>query len=91
MLYVLCYDISDDGRRTRVAALMERYGFRVQKSVFECDINAAQLGRLKKQALKMIDKSTDSLRIYRLCAACAARMEHNGSRLEPNTGDAVIV
>lgn len=33
--YVVCYDISDDTRRQRVARLMLTYGQRVQRSVYE--------------------------------------------------------
>jgi CRISPR-associated protein Cas2 len=33
--FILCYDIPDDKRRTKLCRLCERYGVRVQFSVFE--------------------------------------------------------
>ena len=82
MLFLFCYDIVDDGIRLKVAKLMEAYGARVQKSVFECDLDRRQLNTVRKRALKLIDLKSDSLRIYRLCASCAARIEHNGRKIE---------
>ena len=36
MFYLVCYDIVSDRRRNKVSKLLEAYGLRVQKSVFEC-------------------------------------------------------
>ncbi|MEW6140284.1 MAG: CRISPR-associated endonuclease Cas2, partial [Thermodesulfobacteriota bacterium] len=36
---VVCYDVVDDRTRTRLAKLMQNYGNRVQKSVFECTVD----------------------------------------------------
>lgn len=82
MLFLFCYDIVDDGIRLKVAKLMEAYGARVQKSVFECDLDRRQLNTVRKRALKLIALKSDSLRIYRLCASCAGRIEHNGRKIE---------
>ena len=35
MFYLICYDVVNDRRRNRVSRLLEGYGLRVQKSVFE--------------------------------------------------------
>ena len=37
---IAAYDISDDGRRSRVAALLQAHGDRIQKSVFLLDVTA---------------------------------------------------
>ena len=39
--FVFCYDIPDDRKRARLARLCERYGVRVQFSVFEFRISDA--------------------------------------------------
>lgn len=47
-LYVFCYDIANDRRRTRTATALEGLGVRVQESVFECWLEpraATQTGR----------------------------------------------
>lgn len=36
--WLLCYDITDDRRRDRVASWLLRFGERVQKSVFEITV-----------------------------------------------------
>ena len=36
MRYLISYDISDDKIRSRISRLLEAYGSRVQRSVFEC-------------------------------------------------------
>jgi len=45
--FVVAYDISDDRRRERVARVLNKYGQRIQKSVF-----VAQLERSDHQALR---------------------------------------
>lgn len=67
---LVTYDIStishDGARRlARVAAVCERYGTRVQYSVFECRIGPAAMQRLTGELLDAIDPQADSVRIYR--------------------------
>ena len=57
MFYLICYDIVDDRRRNKVAKLLELYGWRVQKSVYE---------RLQKYLLKLLNPIEDQLRFYPL-------------------------
>lgn len=44
------------------------YGFRVQKSVFECYLSTGQLERLSGKLQTFINPKTDSIRIYPLTA-----------------------
>ena len=73
--YVISYDIADDARRLRVARVLEGYGERVQRSVFECYLDERQLARLKRQVGKAIRPEEDSVRFYRLCEGCRRRVE----------------
>lgn len=71
MEVLVAYDVSTDtaaGRRRlrRVAHACEGFGQRVQKSVFECVLNAGQMEQLRHRLRKEINLSEDSLRIYRL-------------------------
>jgi len=68
---LITYDVSTEtsaGRRRlrRVAKACLAYGQRVQKSVFECVLNEAQLAQLKHRLIKEINPEEDSLRFYRL-------------------------
>jgi len=71
MIVIVTYDVSTEtaaGRKRlrRVAKICERTGQRVQKSVFECNINAMQYEELERQLLAEIDEQEDNLRLYRL-------------------------
>jgi CRISPR-associated protein Cas2 len=66
---LVSYDVSTEtaeGRRRlrKVAQICKDFGQRVQKSVFECNVNPTQCERLKLRLLENIDKNEDSLRIY---------------------------
>ena len=67
MLVLITYDVNTtdtDGRRRlrNVAKLCVAHGQRVQNSVFECSLDAAQLCGLKAELTKLIDEKKDSLR-----------------------------
>ncbi len=68
---LVTYDVNTEtkeGRRRlrKVATACKDFGQRVQYSVFECRVNAAQLESLRDRLLKIIHEGEDSLRIYRL-------------------------
>lgn len=70
MHYLIAYDIKDDKRRKKVADELEGFGFRVNYSVFECEVNRAKLKKLVAKIQKLVDKKQDSVRFYHLCKNC---------------------
>lgn len=48
-VFVAAYDVSDDGRRVRVAKVLLRYGQRVQRSVFEVWLEPDQHDALRRE------------------------------------------
>lgn len=71
MLIIVCYDVNTEtrqGRRRlrRVAKVCESTGQRVQKSVFECQVNLMQMEELERRLLDEINLDEDCLRIYRM-------------------------
>ncbi|MGB3691942.1 MAG: CRISPR-associated endonuclease Cas2 [Spirulinaceae cyanobacterium] len=66
MLYLVCYDIVQDSRRNKVAKLLEAYGLRVQKSVFEVMAEEAEYLKLQRRLQKLINEEEDQLRFYPL-------------------------
>lgn len=71
MLVIVSYDVSTEtkaGRRRlrRVARVCEGIGQRVQKSVFECKVDALRFEELERRLLEEIDEKEDCLRFYRL-------------------------
>ncbi len=71
MLVLVCYDVNTEtkaGRRRlrRVAKACESVGQRVQKSVFECQVDVAQFEALERRLLQEIEPTLDCLRLYRM-------------------------
>jgi CRISPR-associated endonuclease Cas2 len=44
MLFIVAYDIPDDGTRSLIADELQNWGHRVQYSVFECDLDEKRAG-----------------------------------------------
>jgi len=63
--YAVVYDITDDLERAKVSKVLKDYGFRVQKSVFECRLTKAEKENLIRD-LEALKIKTGSIKIYRL-------------------------
>jgi CRISPR-associated protein Cas2 len=84
MLVVVTYDVSTEtsaGRRRlrRVAKVCESMGQRVQKSVFECQVNDMQMEVLERRLVAEIDETADNLRFYRITESALVRVKQYGS------------
>jgi len=64
--YLICYDVTDDPRRDRLAKAIQSYGDRVQYSVFLVDAKPAKLIRLRATMEHVINPTTDSILICSL-------------------------
>lgn len=85
MLVLVSYDVStrdEAGRRRlrRMARLCEDRGQRVQNSVFECLVDAAQWVDFRAALVAESDPTQDSLRFYLLGNEWRRRVEHVGTR-----------
>lgn len=78
MFVVVSYDVVDDRRRLKVAKALTDYGRRVQKSVFECDLDERRYLRLKETLDRLIHHEEDSVRYYQLCPRCRRAVEVSG-------------
>ena len=68
---VVAYDIADtegagSARLRRVAKVCERYGQRVQCSVFEFRLSPERMARMLGEIQDVIDRDQDSVLVYRL-------------------------
>ena len=96
MMLVVTYDVNTEtpegARRLRaVAKLCERYGMRVQNSVFEVLVDGAQLAVLKESLLQTIDIKQDSVRFYRLGNNYLNRIEKIGCTPTIEAGKELIL
>jgi CRISPR-associated protein Cas2 len=85
MLVLITYDVNTEtsaGRKRlrHVAKTCVNYGQRVQNSVFECILDAAQHRVVKDKLLKQIDPEKDSLRFYLLGNNYKGKVEHFGAK-----------
>ncbi len=64
--YLVCYDISDVKRLSRVYRFMKQRGIHIQYSVFYCKLTWQELLILKAELKKLINERYDDIRIYPL-------------------------
>lgn len=96
MLILITYDVNTtdaDGRRRlrNVAKKCVAHGQRVQNSVFECLLDAAQYRRLRTELEQLIDLDRDSLRFYTLGNNYQSKVEHVGARATYAPEDTLII
>jgi len=90
MQYAIAYDIVEDGRRNRVAQCLERWGRRVEKSLFECDLTPEELQKVTTRLREMLVLPEDRCHIYRLCGECFPKRTVIGGDLEPQWPGVVV-
>lgn len=96
MMVLITYDVNteDSGGRKRLRQITKQcvnYGQRVQNSVFECLVDAAQCKQLQHKLLSIMDKEKDSLRFYYLGNKYETRVEHFGAKAGYEPEGALIV
>lgn len=64
--YLVCYDISDPVRLTRIFKFMKGRGIHLQYSVFYCRLTWPELLNLKEKIKEIINEREDDVRIYPL-------------------------
>ena len=83
MLVVITYDVNTEtaaGRKRlrQIAKQCVNYGQRVQSSVFECLLDAAQCRMLQAKLVSIMDEELDSLRFYYLGNKKKKKIQHFG-------------
>lgn len=96
MLVLVTYDVNTEtaeGRKRlrKVARTCVNYGQRVQNSVFECLLDAAQYAMLKAMLTALIDPMADSLRFYQLGNHYRSKVEHVGRTQQWSQDDVLLV
>ena len=85
MMVLITYDVNTEdtaGRKRlrKIAKECVNYGQRVQNSVFECVLDAAQCRQLQHKLLQIMDADKDSLRFYYLGNKYQTKIEHFGAK-----------
>ncbi|EWM19883.1 CRISPR-associated endonuclease Cas2 [Kutzneria sp. 744] len=71
---LVCYDISADGIRARVAAYLQQWGDRIQRSVFVCSLAPEDLIEVIARLTAMVEPATDAVHILPACGTCWSRL-----------------
>ena len=95
MLILVTYDVNTEtsagkARLRKVAKVCTNYGQRVQNSVFECLLDAAQYVEFKA-CLERIDSDKDSLRFYELGNKYKHKVVHMGVHPDVAQDDILII
>jgi CRISPR-associated protein Cas2 len=64
-IVLVIYDIIDNRRRQKLAKMLKGYGFRIQKSAFECSLSIGKFNKLVNQINEFAIEE-DLIRVYRL-------------------------
>lgn len=85
MMVLITYDVNTEDAQGRkrlrqIAKQCVNCGQRVQNSVFECVLDAAQCKILQNKLLKIMDEEKDSLRFYYLGNHYQTKIEHFGAK-----------
>ena len=96
MLVLITYDVNTQDaagvrRLNKIAKFCVKYGQRVQNSVFEVEVDAAQLAVLKEELIRRMDIEQDSVRIYRLGNSYEHKIETLGKEPIVQAGSALLL
>lgn len=96
MMIIVGYDVSTEtkeGRRRlrRVAKVCEGTGQRVQKSLFECQVDQMQYEELERRLLAEINLEKDCLRLYRLTEPSELRVKQHGTYRSINFDGPLVI
>ena len=75
---LVTYDISADHTRARVAAYLQQWGDRLQRSVFVCAIAPDDLPDVDATLASMIDPNTDAVHLLPVCGSCWSTLRTHG-------------
>ena len=96
MMVLITYDVNTESasgqkRLRKVAKICEKYGQRVQNSVFEFLLDATQYILVKNSLLELIDTNNDSLRFYRLGNNYKNQIDILGKKIDYSQDEILIL
>ena len=91
MTYVICYDITDDKRRSHLVNTLLDYGSRIQESVFYADLQDGLFKEMRGRVEKVLARESDVVHIFPLCQACDGKRIMLGKATMPAPADYYVV
>ena len=92
-LYIVAYDIKDDGRWRRIYRTLKGYGEWLQLSVFQCRLTRTKVIRLEATLKELANREEDHVLVMDLGPAESAkpRVRSLGKPFEPISREAMVV
>jgi CRISPR-associated protein Cas2 len=88
--YAVVYDISSDKERRQIDKTLKGFGFRVQRSVFECRMSRGGRNELIAKLDKLCIKS-GFIKLYKLDYTCKNLIIGAAAKKNPDEGHAFII
>jgi CRISPR-associated protein Cas2 len=70
LFLLVAYDIAADRRRQKIAQVLEKYGSRVNFSVFECLVSVTDSKKMVQELTGLMKAGKDTILVYTLCKPC---------------------
>ncbi|MDR0835661.1 MAG: CRISPR-associated endonuclease Cas2 [Tannerella sp.] len=77
---VVAYDVAEDKRRSWIVKVLEKYGVRVNYSVFECMFTETQYAKVQQMLDEKINKKEDTIIYYPICVNCFTKIVYQPAR-----------
>lgn len=91
MKYLICYDISEDKIRDKIVKYLEGFSYRIQFSVFTCDLAMEKADKIWKELCSIAGKAKNPLLLMvPVCKSCQKGMKIKGKPLEDGKGYFVV-
>ncbi len=79
---VIAYDTPSASRRRKMVKALEKYGKRINYSVYECMLTPSQEVKLLNQLERLAVKGKDQVAVYRICVECFTKITYFPERRE---------
>lgn len=70
MIVLVAYDVSDDRDRSRLGMLLSHSGVRLQRSLFECDLNGQGIDYVLEKGRSLLALNRDVMHLFPQCEDC---------------------
>ncbi len=91
MKYLICYDITEDNIRAKMVRYLEEFAYRMQYSVFNCNLNSKEADSVWLDLMEIVAESEKgSVLMTPLCKTCAKSLRLSGNPLEEEKGFLVV-
>ena len=96
MRYLICYDITDNRKRRRIATYLESNSIRIQESVFVGDFSKPRYMEVRNKLIVLADidedsDDCDSVFMYPLCDSCWSKHWYIGVSKEVALDEAIVI